>query len=207
MRILCFLLLVFILQSCATKKYTKAYLLPDGIKSATEETYNVSNNQKKLLQKKEITFKNGRIKHSKTFDSSGYLIQETIKKMWFTEELYPNKETLYRKTRWKPNRQERISTYLKKQDKKSESIYHYNKDGSINKIVDNFSTFQTQHFYYTDNELSKIETTTKDDKVIDEISIACKEKDSEGTCLKQIRTSTKKGTKQEITIAPVYDIN
>ena len=205
MRILCFLLLLFTLQSCATKKYTKAHLLSDGIKSATEETYNVTNNQKKLLQKKEITFKNGRIKHSKTFDSSGKLLQETNKKMWFTEELYPDKETLYRKTRWKPNRRERISTYLKKQDKQSESIYHYNKDGSINKIVDNFSTFQTQHFYYTDNELSKIIIKSKDDKIIDEISVECKEKDSQGTCLKQMRTSTKKGTKQEIVITPIYD--
>ncbi len=205
MRILCFLFLAFMVQSCATKKYTKAYLLPDGIKSATEEIFIVKNNQKKLLQKKEITFKNGRIKHSKTFDSSGNLLQETNKKMWFTEELYPNKETLYRKTRWKPNRRERISTYLKKQDKKSESIYHYNKNGSINKIVDNFSTFQTQHFYYTDNELSKIETTSKDGKIIDKISIDCKEKDTKGTCLKQIRTSTKKGTKEEIMIKAVYD--
>ena len=205
MRILCFLLLLFTLQSCATKKYTKAHLLSDGIKSATEQTYNITNNQKKLLQKKEITFKNGRIKHSKTFDSSGNLLQETNKKMWFTEELYPDKETLYRKTRWKPNRRERISTYLKKQDKQSESIYHYNKDGSINKIVDNFSTFQTQHFYYTDNELSKIEITSKEGKVIDEVSIECKEKDNEGSCLKQMRTSTKKNTKQEIVITPIYD--
>jgi len=205
MRILCFLLLLFTLQSCATKKYTETHLLPDGIKSATEETHNVTNSQKKLLQRKEIVFKNGQIKHSKTFDSSGNLLQETNKKMWFTEELYPSKETLYRKTRWKPNRRERISTYLKKQDKKSESIYHYNKDGSINKIVDNFSTFQTQHFYYTDNELSKIEITSKDGKVVDEVSIDCKEKDSEGSCLKQIRTSTKKGTKEEIIIKPVYD--
>lgn len=204
MRILCFLLLVFILQSCATKKYTKAYLLPNGIKAATEETYSVTNNEKKLLQKKEIVFKNGRIKHSKTFDSLGNLIQEANKKMWFTEELYPNKETLYRKTRWKPNQRERISTYLKKQDKKSESIYHYNKDGSIHKIVDNFSTFQTQHFYYTNNELSKIEITSKDGKTIDEISIDCKEKDHQGTCLKQMRTSTKNGIKEEIMIAPVY---
>jgi hypothetical protein len=205
MRILCFLLLLFTLQSCATKKYTEAHLLPKGIKSATEETFTVKNNQKKLLQKKEIVFKNGRIKHSKTFDSSGNLLQETNKKMWFTEELYPNKETLYRKTRWKPNRRERISTYLKKQDKESESIYHYNKDGSINKIVDNFSTFQTQHFYYTNNELSKIEITSKEGKVVDEVSIECKEKDSQGTCLKQMRASSKKATKEEVTITPVYD--
>lgn len=205
MRVLCFLLLLFTLQSCATKKYTEAHLLPNGIKSATEETFTVKNDQKKFLQKKEIVFKKDRIKHSKTIDSSGNLLQETNKKMWFTEELYPNKETLYRKTRWKPNRRERISTYLKKQDKKSESIYHYNKDGSINKIVDNFSTFQTQHFYYTNKELSKIEITSKEGKVVDEVSIECKEKDNQGTCLKQMRTSTKKGVKEEIIIKPVYD--
>lgn len=205
MRVLCFLFLLFTLQSCATKKYTEAHLLPNGIKSATEETFTVKNDQKKFLQKKEIVFKKDRIKHSKTIDSSGNLLQETNKKMWFTEELYPNKETLYRKTRWKPNRRERISTYLKKQDKKSESIYHYNKDGSINKIVDNFSTFQTQHFYYTNKELSKIEITSKEGKVVDEVSIECKEKDNQGTCLKQMRTSTKKGVKEEIIIKPVYD--
>lgn len=205
MRILCFFLLLFTIQSCATKKYTKAHLLPSGIKSATIETYTVANGKKNLLEKKEITFtKNGRVKYSKTFDALDNLLQETDKKLWFTKEIYPNKETLYRKTRWKPNRRERISTYLKKQDKQSESIYHYNKNGSINKIVDNFSTFQTQHFYYTDNELSKIEIISKEGKVIDEISIDCKEKDSEGTCLKQIRTSTKKNTKQEIVIMPIY---
>ena len=78
MRILFFLILLLTVQSCATKKYIKKRLLPEGIKSATEEIYAVANNQKKLLHKKEMVFtKNGRIKHSKTVDSSGNLLQET----------------------------------------------------------------------------------------------------------------------------------
>ena len=71
-------------------------LLPEGIKSATEEIYAVDNNQKKLLHKKEMVFtRNGRIKYSKTVDSLGNLLQETEKKLWFVVERYPNKEPYY----------------------------------------------------------------------------------------------------------------
>jgi len=80
MRILFFIILLLTVQSCATKKYTKKRLLPEGIKSATEERYDVTDNQKKLLLKKEMVFKNGRIKHSTTFDSAGNLVQKTKKK-------------------------------------------------------------------------------------------------------------------------------
>jgi len=67
MRILFFVILFLTVQSCATKKYTKTRLLPEGIKSATEEVYAVVSNQRKLLHKKEMVFtKNGRIKYSKT---------------------------------------------------------------------------------------------------------------------------------------------
>jgi hypothetical protein len=87
MKILIFLILLLTIQSCATKKYTKKRLLPEGIKSATEEIYVIVNNQKKLLLKKEMVFtKNGRIKHSKTVDSSGNLLQETEKRLWFVVE-------------------------------------------------------------------------------------------------------------------------
>lgn len=193
-------------MSCATKKYTKANLVPEDIKSATEEVYDTSNNQKKLLHKKEITFtKNGRIKYSKTFDSNGNLLQETEKKLWFTVERYPDKDSYYCKTRWKPNQRERISCYTKKQYKQNESIYHYNKNGSIDKIVDNFETFNTKQFHYSNNELSKIVITEKDNKPIDELSINCIDKDEKGTCLKQTRTSNKNGKKQEILISPRYE--
>ena len=206
MRVLLFFILLLILQSCTSKKYTKIRLLPEGIKSATEEIYVVANNQKKLLQKKEMVFtKNGRIKYSKTVDSLGNLLQETEKKLWFVVEKYPNKEPYYCKTRWKPNQRERISCYTQKQYKQNEAIYHYNKDGTINKIVDNFTTFYTQYYFYTNKALSKIVTKDKSDTLIDEVLITCETKDEKGTCLKEIRISTKTNHKEEILIFPIYD--
>ncbi|MBA4276359.1 MAG: hypothetical protein C0430_06295 [Flavobacterium sp.] len=194
------------LQSCATKKYVKTRLLPEGIKSATEETYVVMDNQKKLLQKKQMVFtQNGRIKYSKTVDASGNLLQETKKKLWFVVERYPNKEPYYCKTRWKPNQRERISCYTQKQHKQNETIYHYNPDGTINKIVDNFTTFNTEYFYYTNNELSKIVTKDKNGKLVDEVAINCEAKDEKGSCLKQTRVSTKTNHKEEILFSPNYD--
>ena len=204
-RILLFIALLLTVQSCATKKYTKKRLLPEGIKSATEEIYAVENNQKKLLLKKEMVFKNGRIKYSKTVDSLGNLLQETEKRTWFMVEKYPDKEPYYCKTRWKPKQRERISCYTKKQYKQNESIYHYNKDGTIDKIVDNFTTFHTQHFYYTNKELSKIVTRDKNDKLIGEVLVNCMTRDEKGTCLKEVRTSTKTNYKEEILITPAYD--
>ena len=206
MKFISFSILFLALTSCATKKYTKANLLPKGIKSATEEVYDVSNGQRNLLHKKEMVFtKNGRIKSSKTTDSGGKLLQTTEKKLWFTVERYPDKDSYYCKTRWKPNQRERISCYTQKQYKQNESIYHYNKNGSIDKIVDNFDTFNTRQFYYANDELSKIVVTGKDNQKIDELSIKCISKDENGTCLKQIRTSTKSNEKQEILINPKYD--
>ncbi len=201
-----FFILLLTLQSCTTKKYTQQRLLPEGIKSATEETYTIVDNQKKLLHKKEMVFtKNGRIKYSKTVDAAGNLIQETEKRLWFIKESYPDKEPYYCKTRWKPNQRERISCYTQKQYKESEAIYHYNKDGTINKIVDNFTTFQTQYFYYTNKELSKIVIKDKNDTLIDEISISCVSKDKKGACLKEIRISMNTNKKEEILFSPNYD--
>ena len=204
-RILLFIVLLLTVQSCATKKYTKKRLLPEGIKSATEEIYAVENNQKKLLLKKEMVFKNGRIKYSKTVDSLGNLLQETEKRTWFMVEKYPDKEPYYCKTRWKPKQRERISCYTKKQYKQNESIYYYNKDGTIDKIVDNFTTFRTQHFYYSDNELSKIVIRNKNDSLIDEVLVNCMAKDEKGVCLKEIRISTKTNSKEEILLFPTYE--
>lgn len=206
MKFISFSILFLALTSCATKKYTKANLLPKDIKSATEEVYEVTNGQKKLLYKKEIVFtKNGRIKSSKTVDSNGNLLQTTEKKLWFTVERHPNKDSYYCKTRWKPDQRERISCYTQKQYKQNESIYHYNKNGSINKIVDNFETFNTRQFHYANNELSKIVVTGKDNQLIDELSIECLSKDEKGACLKQTRTSTKTNKNEEILIDPKYD--
>jgi hypothetical protein len=206
MKVLLFFILLFTIQSCTTKKYTNIRLLPEGIKSATEETYVVENNQKKLLQKKQMVFTgNGRIKYSKTVDSLGNLLQETEKKLWFVVERYPNKEPYYCKTRWKPNQRERISCYTQKQYKQNEAIYHYNSDGTINKIVDNFTTFYTQYYFYTNNELAKIITKDKNGNLVDEVLISCESKDEKGTCLKEIRISTKTNHKEEILFTPNYD--
>ena len=205
MRIIFFIILLLTVQSCATKKYTRKRLLPEGIKSATEEIYVVGKKKKKLLLKKEMVFKNGSIKHSKTFDSSGNLVQETEKKMWFVVESYPDKEPYYCKTRWKTKQRERISCYTKKQYKQNESIYHYNKDGTIDKIADNFTTFHTRQYYYANRELCKIVTRDKNDQLIDEVLVNCMAKDEKGTCLKEIRISTKTNYKEEILISPVYD--
>ena len=206
MRVLLFFILLITLQSCTSKKYTKMRLLPEGIKSATEEIYAVDNNQKKLLQKKQMVFtRNGRIKYSKTVDSLGNLLQETEKKLWFIVERYPNKEPYYCKTRWKPNQRERISCYTQKQYKQNEAIYHYNVDGTIHKIVDNFTTFYTQYYFYTNKALSKIVTKDKNDILIDEVLISCESKDKKGTCLKETRISTKTNHKEEILFSPIYD--
>jgi hypothetical protein len=206
MRVLYLLILLLTLHSCTTKKYTKMRLLPEGIKSATEEIYVVENNQKKLLQKKEMVFtRNGRIKYSKTVDSLGNLLQVTEKKLWFVVESYPDKEPYYCKTRWKPNQRERISCYTQKQYKQNEAIYHYNTDGTINKIVDNFTTFHTQYFYYTNNELAKIVTKDKNDNLVDEIVVRCETKDEKGTCLKQTRISLKTNHQEELLFSPNYD--
>ena len=201
-----FIILLLIIQSCATKKYTNKRLLPKGIKSATEEIYTIVDNQKELLQKKQMVFtKNGRIKYSKTVDATGNLIQETEKRLWFEKESYPDREPYYCKTRWKPKQRERISCYTQKQYKENEAIYHYNSDGTIDKIVDNFTTFYTQYFYYTNQELSKIIIKDKNDKLIDEISISCVSKDEKGACLKEIRISNKTNKKDEIRFSPNYD--
>jgi len=205
MRALLYLILFALVSACATKKYTKQHFLPKGIKSATEEIYSVVNNQKKLLQKKQMVFtKNGRIKNSKTVDSSGKLLQTTEKRLWFIVETYPDKEPYYCKIRWKPNQRERISCYTRKQYKQNEAIYHYNPDGTITKIVDNFTTYYTQYFYYNNKELSKIITKDKNNNLIDEVSVYCENKDEKGSCLKEIRISDKTKLKEEIHFYPVY---
>jgi hypothetical protein len=120
-------------------------------------------------------------------------------------EKYPNKEPYYCKTRWKPNQRERISCYTQKQYKQNEAIYHYNANGTIDKIVDNFTTFYTQYYFYTNKELSKIVTKDKNDKLVDEVLISCETKDEKGTCLKETRISTKTNHKEEILFSPIYE--
>ena len=206
MKTLSLFIILLMIPSCVSKKYTKIKQLPDGIKSATEELYLVSNNQKKLLYKKHMNFtKNGRIKNSVTTDSTGKLLQTTEKRLWFIVESYPDKENYYCKTRWKPNLRERISCYTRKQYKQNESIYHYNSDGSITKIVDNFNPFYAQYFYYTNKELSKIIIKDKNVTLIDEVLVHCETKDEKGSCLKEIRISTKTNRTEEFLFVPKYN--
>ena len=98
-----------------------------------------------------------------------------------------------------------ISCYTQKQHKQNEAIYHYNPDGTIDKIVDNFTTFHTQYFYYTNNELSKIVTKDKNDKLVDEVVVSCETKDEKGTCLNETRISTQTNHKEEILFSPIYE--
>lgn len=205
MKTLRFIILLLLLQSCATKKYTTIHQLPNGIHSTTEEKYVVENNRKELIQTKKMTFtKNGRIKNSQTTDSSGKVIQETKKKLWFIVETYPDREPYYCKTRWKPNQRERISCYTQKQHKENEAIYHYNPNGTIAKIVDNYSSFETQYYYYENNRLSKIVIKDKNNKPLDEVVIECKSQDEKGSCLKEFRKSTSTNRIEEINFKPIY---
>jgi len=151
-----------------------------------------------------IFTRNGRIKYSKTVDSLGNLKQETKKKLWFVVELYPDREPYYCKTRWKNKQLERISCYTRKQYKQNEGLYYYNKDGTIDKIIDNFKTFNTQYYYYNNKHLSKIVVKDNNGKLIDEILIKCITKDEKGTCLKEVRISNKTNVMEEILLIPIY---
>lgn len=201
-----FLLLTFSLVSCVSKKYTQIKQLPKGIQSATEEIYILENNQKKLLQKKSMNFtKNGRIKNSITTDCLGQMIQSTQKKLWFTVQMYPDKENYYCKTRWKTNNRERISCYTRKQFKQNEAIYHYNPDGTIHKIVDHYPPFYSQYYRYTNQVLTTITVNDKNDNLIDDIIISCIKKDEKGCCIEEISTWTKTKLQQERHFLPTYD--
>ncbi|MGL2967373.1 hypothetical protein [Flavobacterium sp. XGLA_31] len=205
MKTLLLLALLTATLSCTSKKDTKKLLLPAGIKATTEIAYRITNNHRTFLYKKQQVFTaNGRIKYSKTVDSLGNILQETEKKMWFIKETTPNSEPLYYKNRWKTHQRERISGYTQKQHKQNEAIYHYNPDGTIAKIVDNFTTFHTQYFYYTNGDLTKIITKDKNNTLLDDVTVSCLAKDQKGTCLKQIRTSTLTHQTTEINLIPTY---
>lgn len=191
MKKLLFCLLICILQSCASKQYLKKYGFSNDIKGIVEKTYTIENNQKKLLQTKTLNFtKNGRVKTSKTLDNLGTIIEETEKRLWFEKRSYPNKLPFYCKTRWKPKQRERISCYTQKQYKQNEIIVYYTQNGLIDKIVDNFSTFYTHQYKYTNNELTRIVVTDKDSNLVDTIKVECLSKDNKGNCLEQKKEST-----------------
>jgi len=71
-------------------------------------------------------------------------VQETEKRLWFCGS-YPDKEPYYCKTRWKPKQRERIAAIPKNNTNKTKPFFII-KDGTVDKIVDNFTTFHTQYF-------------------------------------------------------------
>lgn len=170
-----------------------------------EETYVIENNQKKLVQIKNLHFtKNGRIKISKTIDSLGNILEETEKRLWFEKCSYPDKLPYYCKTRWKPNQQERISCYTQKQYKQNEVIVHYTKNGLIDKIVDNFSTFYTHQYQYKNGQLSKIVVADKYSIPVDTINVECISKDNKKNCLVQKKKYTILNTTKIVSFTFTY---
>ncbi|RLK02185.1 hypothetical protein [Tenacibaculum discolor] len=205
MKKLLFFLFVYILQSCASKQYLKKHGFSSDIKSMIEEIYVIENNQKKLIQTKKLHFtKNGRVKSSITTDNLGNVIEQTETRLWFEKRSYPNKLPFYCKTRWKPKQRERISCYTQKQYKQNEVIAHYTQKGLIDKIVDNFSTFYTHQYQYTNGQLSKILVTDKDNNLVNTIKFECLSKDYKGNCLEQKKESTSSDTINIISFTFTY---
>lgn len=205
MKKLLFCFLIYLLQSCASKQYLKKHGFSGEITRIIEKTYVIENNQKKLLYTKTLNFtKNGRVKTSKTLDSLGNFIEKTEKRLWFEKRSYPNKLPYYCKTRWKPKQRERISCYTQKQYKQNEVIAHYTKNGLIDKIVDNFSTFHTHQYQYTNSELTKIIVTDKDSNLVNTIKVKCLYKDNKGNCLEQKKESTSSDTIRVISFTYTY---
>ncbi|WP_152611543.1 patatin-like phospholipase domain-containing protein [Psychroserpens damuponensis] len=207
-KVLKYMIYVVIFQSCATKKYINKHQISEDISSATENIYSIKNDKKELIKKTYLDFtNNGRINESQTFDGNNNLIEKTEKRLWFIKKSFPNKEPYYCKTRWKPNQRERISCYSQKRYKQNEVIVHYNKNGTINTVVDNFTNFETHYFSYTNNELSNIIIKNKNGVIIEEILVTCVEKDQKGTCIDQIKTYTKTDRITQTILKPFYKAN
>lgn len=185
-RILKYLLLLVLVQSCATKKYVNKKQLKGTISNLTESKYIIKNNSKQLVEKTIIQLtNNGRIKYAETADANNNIIETVEKKLFFNKKSFPEKEAHYCKTRWKPNQRERISCYTQKQYKENEIIVHYNKNGTIDKTVDNFSDFSTKKYYYNTktNNLETILVKNKNGEKLNEISYKCLKKDTVGNCI------------------------
>lgn len=176
------------------------------MRSLTQETYIIEGSNKVLTEKQNLVFtKNGHVKFSETFNGENSLIETTEKKIWFIKQSFSDKEAYYCKTRWKPKSKERISCYSQKKYKKNEAIYHYNSNGTIHKIVDNFTNFHTRFYIYNSkSELIHISIKDKEGILIDDIVVSCKSKDYEGTCIKIHKVSSKTNQITEIIRRPTY---
>ena len=197
---------LIIIQSCASVSFIKKHHLNvENLKTLTVETYNDIDNNKVLKKKTDYTFtKNGRLKFAQTFNNNKDLLVTEEKKLWFNKKSFPDQEPHYCKTRWKPNNRERISCYSQKRYKQNEAIYHYNKNASISKVVDNFTTFYSHNYFYNSSgKLSKIHIKDKNGKLIDEVKVKCLETDNKNLCVIQQRID-KRGYVTEIAFKSTY---
>ena len=197
---------LIVLQSCASVSFIdKHHLNIESLKTLTVETFDIIDSTKVLKKKTNYTFtKNGRVKFAQTFNKNKALLETEEKKLWFSKKSFPEKEPYYCKTRWKPRNRERISCYSQKRYKQNEAIYHYNTNGSIKKIVDNFTTFYTHHYFYNDyGALSKIEIQNKNGNLVDVVLVRCLETDNKGLCVIQHKID-KQGHATEIKLKPSY---
>jgi hypothetical protein len=178
------LLVVLLCCSCVSVPYLKKHQYHGNVKQLTELEYNLSNGNKILLKQSHLTFtKNGRVKYAQIFDADSNVIVTKEKKLWFVKQSFPDKEPYYCKTRWKPRNRERISCYTQKQYKQNQSIHYYHDDGSIDKIEEDFSTFNTQYYHYNiQNELIAISIKDKKGVLLDSILFKCKTKDQFNNC-------------------------
>lgn len=184
-----YLITLLLILSCSTKKFVEKEQLLGHISEISEATYSIENDKKVLLKKKKISLtENGRIKFSETYNANYELIETIEKKLFFYKKSFPDKEPYYCKTRWKPGNRERISCYSQKKHKQNEIIVQYNKDGSIANIKDNFSSFYTYIFDYSNvkknNELLNLITLDNKENLVDKTIITCIAKDSLDNCIK-----------------------
>lgn len=171
--------------SCTSVPHVEKQQYHGAISELSEKVFYISNNEELLRKKIDYTFtNNGRIKTSKIFDINNDLIVFKEKKLWFVKQSYPDKEPYYCKTRWKTKNRERISCYTQKRYKENESIHYYLNDGRIDKIEDNFKSFNTQKYHYNDqDELISISINDKQGVLIDSILVKCNSKDRFNNCI------------------------
>jgi len=197
---------LIIMQSCASVSFIKKHHLNiDNLKTLTVETYSTIDSTKVIKKKTDYTFtKKGRVIFAQSFNKNEDLLVTEEKKLWFTKKSFPDEEPHYCKTRWKPNNRERISCYSQKRYKQNEGIYHYNKNGSISKVADNFTSFYIHNYYYNSSgSLSKIEIKDKNGSLVDEVMVKCLAMDNKGLCTLQHRVN-RQGHITEIVLKPTY---
>ncbi|MGM5470353.1 hypothetical protein ACS386_08745 [Flavobacteriaceae bacterium LMO-SS05] len=178
------LTLIVLSYSCVSVPYLDQHRYKGPVEHLTETTYSIHNGQPALLSMSAYEFtKNGRVKFAQTFDAHNQMRVTKEKKLWFVKQSFPDREPYYCKTRWKTHNRERISCYTQKQYKQNQFIYYYHDDGSIAKIEEDYSNFQTQYYHYnTNQDLAAISIKDKNGVLIDSVLVTCKSKDRFNNC-------------------------